>query len=202
MAHSGRRPCYNPPMDFLINNTFNVVTFLSALTMVAHAILAMLLVALLMPRMAWAKKLLRGVSKHALTLMLIVALTATAGSLFMSEIAGWAPCKYCWIQRILMYPQVVILAIALWKKDPHAARYILALSLIGIAYASYHYYIQLYDIVAAPTNPATPCDASGESCVKTPFLHFGYITIPMMALSAFALNALGSAMLLRKGKTV
>jgi disulfide bond formation protein DsbB len=138
------------------------------------------------------------VGRNALVLMLIVALVATGGSLFFSEVAGFAPCKYCWIQRILMYPQVVVLAIALWKRDATAARYILALSLIGAAYAAYHYYIQLYDIIASPTNPATPCDASGESCVKTPFMEFGYITIPMMALTGFVLNVIGSSLALRK----
>jgi hypothetical protein len=56
----------------------------------------------------------------------------------------------------------------------------------------------MYDIIASPTNPATPCDASGESCVKTPFTEFGYITIPMMALTAFLLNTLGSLQMTRR----
>lgn len=137
------------------------------------------------------------VARHGLCLMFTVALVATLGSLYFSEFAGWNPCKYCWIQRILMYPQVILLGIALWKRDRTVTRYILALSIIGLAFAAYHYYIQMYDIIASPLNPATPCDLSGESCVKTPFVKFGYITIPFMALSAFALNAFGSALVLR-----
>ena len=97
-----------------------------------------------------------------------------------------------------MYPQVILLAIALYKRDRAVSHYIFALCLIGGIIAAYHYYIQMYDIIASPTNPATPCDASGESCVKTPFAHFGYITIPMMALTAFVLNAFGSIFVIQK----
>jgi len=181
--------------------TWNVVPFLSVLVVFGQLLIVALAALLLYEH---ATKRFTGIgtwlSRHGLTLMLIVALVATGGSLYFSEISGWNPCKYCWIQRIFMYPQIVLLLIALWKRDRTVARYILALSLIGAAYATYHYYIQMYDLIAAPTNPATPCDASGESCVKTPFTHFGYITIPMMALTGFILNAIGSIQILRTNK--
>ncbi len=179
--------------------TWNIVPFLSYLIVVSHVIIAVLFT--MMIYQAVTKKnvsLVSWIGKNGLALMFIVAVVATLSSLYFSEISGWNPCKYCWIQRIFMYPQVILLGIAYWKKDTTVARYILALCLIGAAYAAYHYYIQMYDIIASPTNPATPCDASGESCVKTPFAHFGYITIPMMALTAFVLNMLGSLTMLRR----
>ncbi len=187
-------------MDFLIEHIFTVVSALSVLVVVAQVISLILIIVFLKDHFTNTDSKLRlWIAKHAVLLMFIVTLTAMGGSLFFSEIAGWAPCKYCWIQRILMYPQVIVLGIALWKRDSMVARYILALSLIGIAYATYHYFIQMQDIIASPTNPATPCDASGESCVKTPFLEFGYITVPLMAWSAFLLNIMGStAMLMKK----
>jgi len=137
--------------------------------------------------------------------MFIVAATATAGSLFFSEIAGWVPCKDCWLQRIFMYPQAVLLALALWKKDKGIAPYILALCLIGAAISTDHY----IDQVEAAFFPEPsgeelgalmePCDATGISCAETQIdFAFGYITIPMMALTAFVLNALGSVALLRR----
>jgi disulfide bond formation protein DsbB len=178
--------------------TWNVTDFFSVLTLIGNIIavaVALLFIAELL--MKKHTKLGRWISAHGLLLMFIVALTATSGSLYFSEIAGWTPCKYCWIQRIFMYPQVILLGIALWTRDRKIAPYVLALSIIGIAYAAYHYYIQMYDIIASQTNPATPCDASGESCVKTPFVHLGYITIPLMAFSAFLLNILGSIAILR-----
>lgn len=179
--------------------TWNIVPFLSVFVVIGHVIIVTLIGTSLYELITKRDiSIHTWIAKHGLVLMLIVALIATLGSLYFSEISGWAPCKYCWIQRIFMYPQVILLSIALWKKDRNVAHYILALSLIGAAYASYHYYIQMYDIIASQTNPATPCDASGESCVKTPFAEFGYITIPMMALTAFTLNALGSIQILRK----
>lgn len=178
--------------------SWNVAHGFSALVIVGQLVLLAMLVSALLRRLTGKYDALNGwVARNALTLMLVVAALATLGSLYFSEIAGWAPCKYCWIQRIFMYPQVVLLPIALWKADRGVARYVLALSLIGLTYAAYHYYIQMYDIVASPANPATPCDATGESCVKTPFVHFGYITVPMMALTAFFLNAVGSLTALR-----
>jgi len=183
--------------------TWTVVPFLSVQVVIGHAIIAVTIGALLY-EVSVKKTTLMSIwmAKNGLLLMLIVALTATLGSLYFSEVSGWSPCKYCWIQRIFMYPQVVLLIIALWKRDNKVARYILALCLIGAAYAAYHYYIQLYEIIASPTNPATPCDASGESCVKTPFIQFGYITIPMMALTAFMLNIMGSVLMLRRSAEV
>ena len=181
--------------------TWNVVPFLSVLVVIGHIIIVSTLAVLIYETVTKKRtKMTAWLSAHGLLLMLIVTLTATLGSLYFSEISGWNPCKYCWIQRIFMYPQVILLSIAIWKRDTQVARYILALCLIGAAYAAYHYYIQMYDIIASPTNPATPCDASGESCVKTPFSQFGYITIPMMALTAFVLNALGSIAMLRGSK--
>ncbi len=183
----------------LSSHIWTIVHILSAFVLVGHILSIGILGAFAYEQISGNTTiLLKWITKNALVLMLVVALVASIGSLFLSEIAGWTPCKFCWIQRIFMYPQVILLAIALWKRDRSVARYILALSVIGLAYASYHYYIQLYDIIASPTNPATPCDASGESCVKTPFMHFGYITIPMMAWTAFLLNILGSTLLLRK----
>ena len=113
----------------------------------------------------------------------IVALAATLGSLFYSEIAGYEPCKLCWFQRIFMYPQVFILGLALYKKDRAVASYSLLLSAVGAVIAVYHYLLQL-DIA-----PSFPCSAVGYSvaCSKVFVMNLGYITIPLMAFSAFVL---------------
>ena len=71
------------------------------------------------------------VKKHGLKFAFIVALTATSGSLFYSEVLGWNPCKLCWYQRILMYPQVIILAMAIKKRARDIADYIVPMGIIG-----------------------------------------------------------------------
>lgn len=53
------------------------------------------------------------IRRYALHLAWLVAIIATGGSLYMSEILLWEPCKLCWVQRIFMYPLVLLLGIAL-----------------------------------------------------------------------------------------
>jgi disulfide bond formation protein DsbB len=122
-------------------------------------------------------------SENALIFSFIVALGAMLGSLFYSEVVGYEPCILCWYQRIFMYPEVVILGTALFKKDSGAIIYSLILSVIGALLAGYHYLLQL-GLVSA-----LPCSAVGYSvsCSKMFILQFGYITLPLMSLTAFSL---------------
>ena len=115
-------------------------------------------------------------------LAFIVAIISTVGSLFYSQIAGYAPCELCWYQRIFMYPQVVLLGIALWRKDRNIIDYSIALSLVGFFIALYQNYIN-YGGVSAYCQIL----GMGVSCTKRYTYEFGYITIPMMALTAFVL---------------
>lgn len=174
---------------------YPVVDLLSVLTVAANISALIILVALVTNALLPVR---RFVSHHALMLMLIVALIATCGSLFLSEIAGWAPCKLCWLQRIFMYPQVVLLIMAMWKRDRGIAPYVLALSIIGALIAILHYHEQIVaTFFTPPADSLEPCDATGVSCAKTYTFRFGYITVPMMALSAFTLNILGSWSVIR-----
>lgn len=188
-------------MDFLASQVFTLVDVLSYLTVLGQLIAAAVLALLIMDASAKPTGANRWVSRNALTLMLIVALVASGASLFFSEIAGWTPCKFCWLQRIFMYPQVILLAIALWKRDANVAWYVLALSVLGAAIAGYHLVEQLHAASLPPEQAADafkPCDASGTSCAYTEFkFAFGYISIPTMALTAFVMNALGSVALMR-----
>jgi disulfide bond formation protein DsbB len=159
-------------------STLNLI--LAALTVIGQVIVGAVSVLLL----ARNKKIIGYLSKKAILFSFIVALLATLGSLFYSEVAGFEPCKLCWFQRIFMYPQTILLAIALGKKNEGLAVYnSLVLSLIGAAIAGYHYLLQ---IGAAPV---LPCSAVGYSaaCSQRFVMQFGYITIPLMALTAFAL---------------
>jgi disulfide bond formation protein DsbB len=92
-----------------------------------------------------------------------------------------------------MYPQAVLLGLALWKKDKGIALYSLALSIVGSAIAGYHYLLQRGVV------PELPCAAVGisESCSQRFVMTFGYITIPLMAFTAFLL-LIASMISLRK----
>lgn len=123
--------------------------------------------------------------ERSLLVAFIVSLLATLGSLTYSNIIGFAPCELCWFQRIFMYPQVILMGAALIRKDVSMRIYGLVLSVIGGAIALYHYLGQIG--VAS-----LPCSATGYSvsCAEKFVLEFGYITIPVMALSAFLLIAI------------
>lgn len=130
-----------------------------------------------------AEYALSSLASRGLVLGFLVALISTAVSLVYSDIVGYEPCKLCWIQRVFLYPQVIILGLALWKKTKDSDMYCLALSTIGGIIAIYHFYGQSFNPNALPT-----CDvAGGASCALRFFVEFGYVTIPMMSLTAFLL---------------
>lgn len=154
---------------------------LSILTVIAQ-IEILILVILLISDKQRKSKTLKKFAKIADKYTFVMALVATLGSLYYSEIAGFEPCKYCWFQRILMYPLVIIMYIAIRVKDKYVSRYVLPISVMGTLLAGYHYLTQLGWL------PST-CVATGYSvgCTKIFVMTFGYITIPMMSFTAFLL---------------
>jgi hypothetical protein len=122
------------------------------------------------------------ISRYGLLSAFIVALVATSGSLYFSEIAGLTPCKLCWFQRILAYPLVIILGVALIRRDRKVWTYVIPMNILNMLIAAYHYYIQVLGV------QDSFCSANAaESCVVRPILHFGYISIPLMSFTAAAL---------------
>lgn len=119
----------------------------------------------------------------ALQLALGVALVATLGSLYFSEVANFPPCRLCWYQRIAMYPLVPVLAVAVWRRDAGARFYALPLALIGGLISTYHVVLERF-----PSLESGVCEATNP-CTLIWVRRFGYLTIPAMALSAFALIA-------------
>ncbi|OGF23898.1 hypothetical protein A3H66_01205 [Candidatus Falkowbacteria bacterium RIFCSPLOWO2_02_FULL_45_21] len=120
------------------------------------------------------------------------------GSLFYPEIAQYAVCRLCWYQRIFMYPQAILLGLAAWRQDKNIALYSIILSAFGALIAAYHYYIQLSGALAAVPS----CSAVGYSvsCSERFIMQFGYITIPLMSLTAFLMIIL--IMVLQKKRLI
>ena len=109
------------------------------------------------------------------------ALVATLGSLYYSEIAGFVPCTLCWYQRILMYPLTVVILVGILKRDATLADYVLPLSIVGIGLSGYHYLLQLGVFEhSAACRVGVPC---GLRYVN----YLGFITIPLMAFTAFVM---------------
>lgn len=134
-------------------------------------------------------------SENILLFMWVVSLTATMGSLFFSEIRGYEPCELCWIQRIFMYPLVLILGVAYLQKNARIAVTTAIFSVIGGAISLYHYGLQKVSFLS---ENAPACGR--VSCTGEYINIFGFITIPFLALTAFVLIVITSFMLLKDSK--
>jgi disulfide bond formation protein DsbB len=161
----------------------NVTNFLAYLIVLADILAVALFIILATPlkNRGGGKKLAAFFGDNAIWLSFIVTAGSVIGSLFYSNFAGFVPCLLCWWIRILIYPQAVILLVAIIAKTSDVRKYCLALSWIGLAVSAYDTYLQF-------GGPAIgDCGVTGVSCEHVYFLEYGYVTIPTMALTAFAL---------------
>lgn len=123
------------------------------------------------------------------------ALVASVGSLFFSEVLHLTPCVLCWYQRIFMYPLVIILAVGILARDRRVHRYVLPMAIGGLAVAGYHNLLY-YGVI-----PEAMAQCSlGLSCTTRQIELLGFVTIPLMSLTAFSI-ILG-AMLIHRRKAV
>lgn len=112
----------------------------------------------------------------------IVALIASGGSLFFSEVMELPPCVLCWYQRIAMYPLVVIVAVGIVSGDRRWKWYALPLAATGFLISVYHNLLY-YGLIPESITPCT----EGISCTSRQLEWLGFITIPLMALAAFTI---------------
>lgn len=161
---------------------------LGVLTLASHIGLGIFFILLLIQsytkkQIPFFGKFVLFLKKNFLAFAFTVATFSTITSLFYSEIAHLPACSMCWYQRIFLFPQVFLLGMALYKKDNHIIDYGILLSLVGALLAIYHILLQngvkLY----------TPCSVNTTlvSCSDQLFSYFGYITIPVMSLTAFVM---------------
>ena len=121
------------------------------------------------------------IAKYALYIAFIQAWLATLGSLFYSQIIGLVPCVLCWYQRIFMYPLVILLTVAIVRKDKNIPYYVLPMTIIGALIAAYQYLLQMTPLGAVEL---TKCDLTNP-CSKIDAIYLGFVTIPLMSLAAF-----------------
>lgn len=119
--------------------------------------------------------------RSALGLAFVVAAACTAGSLYLSEIADFTPCPLCWYQRICMYPLVLLLGIAAFRRDRSIRFYALPLAAIGAVISAYHAWIQAFP----PSGGSSFCTLEAP-CTERYIWEFGFVSIPFMALCGFA----------------
>ena len=138
-----------PPVGSLPVNVQTMSTLFALLTVVAQlsllAIVVLAIGARLSPGLARARDAVwEVIGDNGIWLAWIVALTATLGSLYLSEIAHFVPCKLCWYQRIAMYPLAVVLLIAALRRDRDHWHYAVPVAAIGAMLSTYHYQLERF----------------------------------------------------------
>ncbi len=130
---------------------------------------------------------LRTLRTEAVRLSWTVAVVATAGSLWFSEVGGFVPCEYCWYQRILMYPLVVVLGVATWVRgagpEGQGVGFLrwqaLPFSVAGLVLSGYHVQLQWFPEQGSSCDVKAPCTQQWVD-------EFGFVSIPVMAFLGFA----------------
>jgi disulfide bond formation protein DsbB len=121
---------------------------------------------------------------------ILMAFFATTGSLYLSNQftvlsytigKGLSPCHLCWFQRIFMYPLILLFGVSIYLRET-VSEYAIPLATVGGGIAGYHYIIQRFDQFSS-----AGCSVTAVSCETTqiPF-YYGYISIPIMAFTGFA----------------
>ena len=126
-------------------------------------------------------KILNKIGDFALPLGFFATLFAMTMSLIYSDYLGQLACGLCWFQRIFIYSQVVLFAVAYIKNDLKVFSYSFYLSVAGGIIALYHEYLQL------GYSELIPCPAVGTfaDCVKPTFISYGFVTFPFMSITLF-----------------
>jgi len=111
----------------------------------------------------------------------MIASGSALGSLFFSDVMGFAPCVLCWYQRIAIFPLVLILPMGFFPFDASAAKFALPLAVAGLLTAIYH------NLLYAGLIPKSiqPC-AQGVPCTEKYIELFGFVSIPLLSLLALA----------------
>jgi hypothetical protein len=164
--------------DRRVISTSTVSLFYALLAIVANVAVVGIVVAALTGRLGALADLLSGT---ALTGAFLVALLATAGSLYFSEVAHYEPCTLCWYQRIAMYPLAVVLPVAAWRRDHGLRLYAALVAVGGLAVSAWHNYIETF-----PHRDPGGCDPTNPCTIRW-VEGLGFWTIPRMALACFAM---------------
>ena len=112
-----------------------------------------------------------------------VAAFATGGSLFFSEVAQFPPCSLCWYERYCMYPMTIVMFIVAVGGLHRVARVLLVVPAIGAGLSVYHLLIE--NSLAGQSDDCLLSAPGG--CGLKWINEFGYVTIPTLALTGFAL---------------
>ncbi|OJI07225.1 hypothetical protein BK004_01645 [bacterium CG10_46_32] len=124
---------------------------------------------------------------HAIIVLFLIPASAIFGSLFYEFYAKFQPCFLCWWQRIFMYPQAILAGAALAYQTRDIIKYLIPFSILGALTSALHYANQIHTRLNPLADPLVACAPGAASCSGVYVFYYGYITIPLMTLTAFLL---------------
>ncbi len=104
-------------------------------------------------------------------IMWLIPITATAFSLYFSEVLNWLPCKLCWVQRAFIYPLAFFMLLNFLKPNKLMRIIAYVMSTLGATVALYHSIIEKF-----PNLETTKCDIT-VPCTQVWFNSIGFIKI-------------------------
>lgn len=164
-------------INFIQTNATPIVGFL---TLLSNIIFVTVLVAIIL-HSETRTKAYNFIHKYILELLFWGTIAAVVGSLAYSEIVGFPACDLCWYQRIFIYPQAILLFIAMRRKDKSIIDYLVPLSMMGALISLYHSFVQW----GFSFGSILACTSIGGECAKVYVKEYSYITIPFMSFSVF-----------------
>ena len=120
--------------------------------------------------------------RDGVTMLLAASLVgwiAMAGSLYLSEVADFPPCRLCWYQRIAAYPLGPILLLAWIRRDRGVRPYAWLLSIVGLVISCYHMLVERF-----PSLESSTCEVDNPCSIRW-VEQLGFVTIPTMAAATF-----------------
>lgn len=180
------------PVDTQAVQLFSAVLALAALTGAVVAGVS----AVLAPRgVGWAEDIVDMVRQTGQWLVFLVTGGAMFGSLWFSEKIGFAPCKYCWYQRIAMFSLAVLSLVAAIRRDKGFSVYALTGASVGLAISTYHYLLEWF-----PSIQSGACSVD-VPCTAVWFREFGFVSLAFMAGCAFIATIVVSLIIMSEKDT-
>lgn len=125
---------------------------------------------------------LKYINPYIWWIIILMSSGGVATTLLYSDVFGFVPCSLCWLQRVALYPQVLLVLVAFRLKDTrHFPLYGIAISIFGLLVAIYHFIYQSLpqDLYEAGL---LPCLADGSAdCAAKVMEVFGFVTFPFLS---------------------
>ncbi len=128
-------------------------------------------------------KFLQFFKKFTFIFGFLIALGAVLVSLFYSEIIGYPACTLCWWQRIFLYPQLILFSLALFRKRFDILEASFVFAILGSLTSVYHIYVENGGTRGLACATIDPSSTTQISCAFRYIYEFGYISMPVMALT-------------------